>query len=336
MKVSIVVPVYNVAPYIEQFARSIFEQTLDDIEYVVVDDCTPDSSMEILMSVLEDYPQRKPNVNLIRHEKNMGIAVTKKDGYMKAAGEYVICVDSDDYLEPRMVELMYAKAKERDADMVICDVYWYVRENRYIEVSAPNGEGENGEKIKDDIINRKVMPGLWSKLVRRSILAEKDALWPVQSYADDVVTSTYVAYSSKRIGYVNEPLYHYLYHDTSICNKKTKEQYINNLHGYKSNLDLVINFLKEKGVYDKYLEGVYLNKFYVKRLMLPFIADKVCRKLWFDTYPEFNRVLFWGDAVYKSSYRHKIWMIAMKMGLLPKFKRRLQSKRFLPSRLWRF
>ena len=54
MKVSIVVPVYNVAPYIEQFARSIFEQTLDDIEYVVVDDCTPDSSMEILMSVLED------------------------------------------------------------------------------------------------------------------------------------------------------------------------------------------------------------------------------------------------------------------------------------------
>ena len=155
MKVSIVVPVYNVAPYIEQFARSVFEQTLEDIEYVFVDDCSPDSSMDILLSVLEEYPHRKQKVKIVRHEKNMGIAVTRKDGYMKSTGEYMIYVDSDDYLEPRMLELMYAKAKEHDADMIVCDIYLYNKENCNVLKTAPKEEGENGEKIKDDIINRK-------------------------------------------------------------------------------------------------------------------------------------------------------------------------------------
>lgn len=336
MKVSIVVPVYNVAPYIEQFARSIFDQTLDDIEYVFVDDCTPDSSIEILLSVLEEYPQRKPNVKIIRHEKNMGIAVSRKDGYMKSTGEYVIYVDSDDYLEPRMLELMYAKAKEHDADMIVCDIYLYYKENCNVLKTAPKEEGENGEKIKDDIINRKVTPGLWCKLFRRSVLSENEALWPVRSYAEDVVISTYLAYSAKRIEYVNEPLYHYLYHDTSICNKNTKEQCLSNIDGYKRNIDVVVRFLKEKGVYDKYRFGVYLNKFYVKKLTMPFFRDKEFRKLWFDTYPELNRILFWGDDIYKSSYRQKIWMVAIKTGLILKFKRRLQSKRFLPSPRWIF
>ena len=147
MKVSIVVPVYNVAPYIEQFARSVFEQTLEDIEHVFVDDCSPDSSMDILLSVLEEYPHRKQKVKIVRHEKNMGISVTRKDGYMKTTGEYVIYVDSDDYLEPRMLELMYAKAKEHDADMIVCDIYLYYKENCNVLKTAPKEEGENGEKI---------------------------------------------------------------------------------------------------------------------------------------------------------------------------------------------
>ena len=151
MKVSIVVPVYNVAPYIEQFARSVFEQTLEDIEYVFVDDCSPDSSMDILLSVLEEYPHRKQKVKIVRHEKNMGIAVTRKDGYMKSTGEYMIYVDSDDYLEPRMLELMYAKAKEHDADMIVCDIYLYNKENCNVLKTAPKEEGENGEKIKDAV-----------------------------------------------------------------------------------------------------------------------------------------------------------------------------------------
>ena len=222
-------------------------------------------------------------------------------------GEYVIYVDSDDYLEPSMLELMYAKAKEHDADMIVCDIYLYYKENCNVLKTAPKEEGENGEKIKDDIINRKVTPGLWCKLFRRSVLSENEALWPVRSYAEDVVISTYLAYSAKRIEYVNEPLYHYLY-----------------------------RFLKEKGVYDKYRFGVYLNKFYVKKLTMPFFRDKEFRKLWFDTYPELNRILFWGDDIYKSSYRQKIWMVAIKTGLILKFKRRLQSKRFLPSPRWIF
>ena len=111
-KVSVVVAIYNVAEYIEQCMRSLFEQTLDSVEYVFVDDCSPDDSMEIVSRVLTEYPQRQGQVNIIRHEQNMGVAVTKNDGIRNATGEYFIVVDPDDYVERDMLEVMYEKAEK--------------------------------------------------------------------------------------------------------------------------------------------------------------------------------------------------------------------------------
>ncbi len=334
MKVSMVVPMYNVAPYIERCARSLFEQTLDDIEYVFVEDCSTDNGLEILMSVLEEYPSRKPHVNIIHHEKNKGIAETKKDGYLGATGEYVICLDSDDYVDLRMAELMYAKAKEEDADMVVCDIYWSIKGVNHLLKSALNGEGDNGINIKEDLLNRRVTPGLWCKLIKRSILTSKEMKWPVGSFAEDVAITVFVTYLAEKIAYVEEPLYYYLYNDTSACYSNSKEKHLRNLRDSKINLEMVFQFLKEKGVYDRYREGVYLHKFYAKKLVMPFANERKFRKLWFDTYPEMNRILFWGNDVYKSSYRQKVWMIAIWLGLYPKYKRRLQSKRFLPNMRW--
>ena len=121
MKVSMVVPVYNAAPFIERCARSLFEQTMDDIEYVFVDDGSTDDGIAKLLSVLEEYPNRKPNVKIVHHAKNSGTAETRKDGCKSATGEYLIYIDSDDYADLTMAEKMYAKAKESDADMVVCD-----------------------------------------------------------------------------------------------------------------------------------------------------------------------------------------------------------------------
>lgn len=110
-KVSVIIPVYGVERYIEQCARSLFSQTMrDGIEYIFVDDCSPDKSIEILEDILREYPHREPQVKIIRHTENQGIGGTRRTGVKNATGEYIIHCDSDDWVEPDMYEMLYGKA----------------------------------------------------------------------------------------------------------------------------------------------------------------------------------------------------------------------------------
>ena len=98
-KVSVIIPVYGVEKYIEKCARSLFEQTLDDIEYLFVDDCTPDKSVDILKHILEEYPHRKSQVVIHRMEQNSGQAVVREWGVKNAKGDFIIHCDSDDWVD---------------------------------------------------------------------------------------------------------------------------------------------------------------------------------------------------------------------------------------------
>ena len=109
-KVSVIVPIYGVEAYIERCAVSLFEQTLDDIEYIFVNDCTPDESMKILSHVLSRYPHRTDQVVIINQPKNMGAAKAREVGIKAAKGEYIIHCDSDDWVDKDMYFLMYQEA----------------------------------------------------------------------------------------------------------------------------------------------------------------------------------------------------------------------------------
>ena len=106
VKVTFIVAVYNDAKYIEQCARSLFEQTLEEIEVVFVNDCSPDDSEEIIRQTLEEYPHRKGQVKILTHEKNEQIIPIRKDGLSASSGKYVHFINGDDYVEPRTAELM--------------------------------------------------------------------------------------------------------------------------------------------------------------------------------------------------------------------------------------
>ena len=101
VRVSVVVPIYNVSQYIERCVRSLFEQTLQDIEYIFVNDCTPDASIAILEKLMEEYPARKKQSQVIHHEKNQGLACSRIDGVKVATGKYIIHCDSDDWVDTR-------------------------------------------------------------------------------------------------------------------------------------------------------------------------------------------------------------------------------------------
>lgn len=117
-KVSVLIPVYNAEAYIESCVRSLFEQSLEDIEYIFVNDCTSDKSLDILNEIMDEYPARKEQVKVISHSCNKGVASTRNTGLLYAQGEYIGWVDSDDWVEKNMFEILYLMAKQADADIV--------------------------------------------------------------------------------------------------------------------------------------------------------------------------------------------------------------------------
>ena len=120
MKLSVCIPVYNVAPYVEQCARSLFGQTYEDMEFLFVDDATPDDSIGIVRRVLADYPARQGQVKVLRHETNRGLVAARKTAIRAATGDLITHCDSDDWVDPDLYAKMVARMEEEGADAVLC------------------------------------------------------------------------------------------------------------------------------------------------------------------------------------------------------------------------
>ena len=118
VKVSVIVPVYNVEKYITKCLNSLVKQTLKDIEIIVVNDGSPDNSQAIIDKFVKKYPKKVKSYI----KKNGGLSDARNYGIEKATGEYIAFVDSDDYVEHNMYKEMYEKAKEHDFDIVVCDL----------------------------------------------------------------------------------------------------------------------------------------------------------------------------------------------------------------------
>ena len=118
MRISVLVPVYGVERYIEECAVSLFEQTYENLEYIFVDDYTPDDSVNILLNVIEHYEKRKEQVRIIRHDYNRGLGAARATALEAASGDFVIAVDSDDKLAIDAIEKLCRLQQTVDADIV--------------------------------------------------------------------------------------------------------------------------------------------------------------------------------------------------------------------------
>ena len=164
VKVSVCIPVYGVEKYIERCARSLFEQTMrDGIEFIFVNDCTPDKSIEILEKVLAEYPHRKKQTQIINHEKNSGLVAARKTGLAHATGEYIIHCDSDDWVELNMYEKMYHAAKAADADMVYCDYVKELPDNTIRKYSG--GEATTAIELQNEMLAPWIICGIGLVLI---------------------------------------------------------------------------------------------------------------------------------------------------------------------------
>ena len=205
-KVSVLVPVYNVSAYIERCARSLFEQTFDDIEYIFVNDATPDDSMERLEAVIRQYPERE--VRIVSHERNRGLAVARKTALLAASGDYVCCVDSDDYVETDMVAALYAKAVEegRTSWWRICTSNIRIKQWYPILSCIKTGS----RIVRMCWMLRRIVPFCVQKMIRRKFWLDIHVFAPKEiRYCEDVYVTTRLYFFAHKIVKADRTYYHY-------------------------------------------------------------------------------------------------------------------------------
>ena len=205
--VSICVPIYGVEKYIERCARSLFEQTYDNIEYVFVNDCTKDRSIDILNKVIEDYPQRKNKIQIINHDKNKGLAGARNTGVQVASGDWILWVDSDDYIDTTTVDKLICAQKINNADIVCFDgVAIFAHSKTYYK----NLEYIDGKDLALKMLQNKAPHQVWGHLIRKTLYTENNirAIEGINQ-GEDFHVMPQIAYYAKKVRTFHQTLYYY-------------------------------------------------------------------------------------------------------------------------------
>ncbi len=284
-KVSVIVPVYNCEKYIDKCARSLFEQTLDDIEYIFVNDCTPDNSMLILENIIKEYPYRTNSIKILNHTINTGQSGARRDGMAIATGDYIIHCDSDDWVDVTMYEEMYNIAVANDVDAVCCDMLMEFTSGS--ERLHYNSEYNDHQLMYDCIAPITVVyMSMCNRLVSRKIFEHHEII-PFEGVNmwDDVGLAVRIRYYIQSTSVVNKPFYHY-----------------NRINETSTTCRPVIGRIKEQIECVRYLEDFFIahNSFgrYEKFLAYLKILSKVDMftndyiKDWLNCFSESNDYIF--------------------------------------------
>lgn len=204
--VSIIVPVYGVEQYIERCAVSLFEQTYKDIEYIFVNDATPDKSIEILEGVIARYPQRQKNIKIIHHPQNKGLSAARNTGIDASIGNYILHVDSDDYLAVNAVEHLLLKAIETSADIVLFDTNIVT----YDGIKIDRVICHDKEAYLHQLIQHTAKCAHWNKFynadfIRQTGIRSNERI----RMAEDYAVTPRIVHQAKKIAVLHEPLYFY-------------------------------------------------------------------------------------------------------------------------------
>lgn len=295
-KVSVIVPVYGVEKYIERCARSLFEQTLVDMEFIFIDDCTPDKSIDVLKSILEEYPHRKTQVKILPMEQNSGQAAARKRGMLAASGEYMIHCDPDDWVDLDMYGRMYNLAVHTGSDMVRCDFVRTDGNNSTPCLSIPESDYSDNAKLISHLLRGEDMSSLCDKLVKRSLVAE-DFEFPKFNMQEDFVICLQYFLNGKKTTHIAQPFYHYFYNPASICGRKDDETYAYRLKSVTANRTLALSIIERRGLTEKFHDDIVAMKFHARDEVAAVAHRPRFNKLWKETFPEINDEVMHCDAL---------------------------------------
>lgn len=227
---SIIVPVYNVEKYLDKCLASILRQTFKNFECIIIDDGSPDNSN----AIIDKYVKLDQRFKVI-HQKNMGISAARNAGLDIAKGEYVVFVDSDDYIADDYLEKFALKIADTDADIVICgfiEAYKDYEKNKVFAV-------ESTEVIKQNILADIWPSYVWNKCYKKDLFT--NIRFPVGKIFEDILTIPELCLYAQKIVCIPDKLYYYnRQNENSITTNMSSEKMYNLFQGHLKNRNLAI------------------------------------------------------------------------------------------------
>lgn len=262
MKLSVIVPVYNVEEYLPKCLDSLVNQTLKDMEIIIVNDESPDNSQDII----DEYAKKYKNIVALK-KKNGGLSSARNYGMKYAKGEYITFVDSDDWVNKEMYSKMYAKAQESDFDIVACDINYVYPDRSESVYTDPKSDTTDIRKVFIDLY-----PTVCTKIFKKELFTKNKLEFKSGVWYEDVEMMYRLLPYVKSIGVIHEAFYEYLQREKSITSTVSPKiyDYINNFNG-------IIDYYKEKKLYDKYykeLEYAYVRYVYATFIKTCLSYDK--------------------------------------------------------------
>lgn len=284
-KISICIPIYNVEKYIGRCAKSALEQTYNNMEYVFVDDCSTDNSVVVLKNIVNLFPTKRDCIKIIVHDSNKGVAAARNTALNNITGDYVVWMDSDDYIDKDLIKKLMAHNSECKYDIVVSGYYKLFSEKKQIflprHINSP-------QDCTIAILKRQMGNGntLVATLFKSSILKE-NYLRCIEgcNYGEDMFLKLRCFFYAKSVSYLDEALYYY---DCTRTNSLTSyHNKINQDYISKAWLQMEKNkeFFMNKG--DQYIKALQNYEFLLSTEMLfrcAHFKDSLCfiRSLYID------------------------------------------------------
>ncbi|MDD2970555.1 MAG: glycosyltransferase family 2 protein [Lachnospiraceae bacterium] len=305
MKLSIVVPVYNMAGEgkLNYCLDSLLNQTIDAASYEIipVDDKSTDHSLEVLRGYEKKYPGR---IRVIASPENRRQGGAKNLGIRAAKGEWLGIIDSDDWIAPDMYEKLLRRAWETGADVVGCD-YTLVHAHTMEIGKTVQNNTDDQTGILDEAKHKKLFMRSGSmviKIVKRQMVVDHELWFPEHIFYEDNCSSPLWMLYARQFEKVNEPLYYYYQHDTSTVHHVSEERCMDRMRA----LELLLEECRKRNLYDNYreeLEGKF-GELYLKNTLFSYMQGdqpkhikflKMLQKGMKDAFPEFEKNRYYGD-----------------------------------------
>lgn len=316
-KVSVIIPIYNVEQYIEHCARTLFEQTLQDIEFIFIDDCSTDKSVIILKKILRDYPTRENQVIIKMHNVNKGVSYVRNEGLKIANGEYVAYCDSDDWVNQDMYEKLYNEAKRVNADVCYCD--FNVVNNEFLTYRTVDCCTN-----KTDFLKKYICEGLtvlWNMLVKQS-LYKKHHIQCIEgiTYCEDFWLSILIFYYAKKIVKISEPLYNYNQMNLSSLLHTNNEKVMSDQLVYYGE---TIEFLRKEGVLNQFHRELCWR---ILKCKQDLVLNSKEHSRFLNIYPKSHSfILSCPKDFCNSKIKIMMWLLVHKMEFIVVFLNKLRS-----------
>lgn len=250
--ISIIIPVYKVEKYLEKCIQSVINQTYENLQIILVDDGSPDNCGKIC----DEYAKKDHRIEVI-HKSNGGLSDARNKGLEIAKGEYIGFVDSDDYIESDMYEVLYNLLKQYNIDVSICNFYT-VSQGKIAIKNADNGIKEYNriEILKEILLDNNIQSYAWNKLYKKELFNE--IKYPVGKKYEDIGTTFYLLEKCNKVVVTGKPEYYYINRQGSIVNNVTESTITDYIELIMQRYDYIEENIKELSSY---------NKDYLKRIL---------------------------------------------------------------------